>query len=684
MDHSLTLRIPTPMYIILICTAVFFIYNMYKNNISLYIAGKEDKSRFNNIFKRVKLVLEEIFLLKRMRGNKYATIFHVFILYSFILLVGTKFIEAISANTPINAEVGIIGKIIPPIQFIAGFFMLSGFVIMLIRRFILKPAYLENTGNKFDILFFGYVGMMVFISILLSGMKIYYEGHGEFVWYSPFGYLASFMFSSIPKSNIQSIFQALWITEIFVMSVGLMFVYTYSRLKHAFLIPANIFFSSLKPKGSLSRFDIEEKFEQMGDDEEFEIGNATTSDFTWKQRLDLDACIECGRCESLCPSYNTNQILSPKKVIRSLREAVREKDSNGKELIGSAITENDIWLCRTCRACEENCPAYIEHIDLFMELRRAEVAMKGALPADAARALKDLQMRGNPFGPQDDRVQWMISENMPIVREGDEVDVLLWIGCCCAFDSTKHQVIQDLRRILETVNMSYGVLGGDEKCCGDPARVLGDEATFQMIVKEQIELINSRKFNKMLVICPHCYNNFKNEYPQFGANFDVEHHTTFIYNLLRDKKINLVNEIDAKVSYHDPCYLGRYNDIYDEPRKVLSSIDGLKITEFKNSKQKSYCCGGGGGHFWMDLDMEIGSKSRINIERVNEAYDHNVDTIATACIFCKQMLEDAVKMNDLDNNLSVVDIATLVVTAMGKEEDEKIMPMPLPEIKKVS
>lgn len=676
MEHTLTLQIPAPMYLVLVLIPVFFLYNMYKNNVLHYLKGREDKSRFGDYLKRIKLLIEEGILLKRIRQDTFGGIFKLLILYSFVTLVGTKVFEAISANTPLNLERGYIALAIPLLQFVAGICMAIGLAMVLVRRFLIKPKYLENTGNKLDILFFGYVGTMVVLSVLLSGMKIYYEGGKEFLWQAPFGWAASFLFSPVPKNLIPGLFKGLWIAEIFVMAVGLMFIYTYSRLKHVFLIPANVFFSSLKPKGALDRFDIEEKLSTIENEDDFKVGNQTIKDLTWKQRLDLDACIECGRCERLCPSYNANNIMSPKKIISSLKGAMRDGKSGEKEIVGEVISEHDLWLCRTCRACQGNCPAYVEYVDQVMEIRRAQVVMKGQLPPDAARALKNLQVRGNPFGPpQDDRIKWIEEEKMPVIREGDETDILLWIGCCCTFDPTKHQIIKDLRKILDKIELSYGALGVDERCCGDPARILGDEATFQTVVKQQIELIQSRRFDKMLVICPHCYNVFKNEYPQFGAKFEVFHHTTFINDLIKSGKIVLKNRIEGKVAYHDSCYLGRYNDIYREPREVIKAIDGLKLVEFNNTRNKSFCCGGGGGHFWMDLDLEIGSKNRVNVERVKEVSKSDVSMIITSCVFCNQMLLDGLKLTELDEKMKIVDIATLVAQALEKEVEVKELPL---------
>ena len=257
-----------------------------------------------------------------------------------------------------------------------------------------------------------------------------------------------------------------------------------------------------------------------------------------------------------------------------------------------------------------------------------------------------------------------------MIGPGEECDALFWIGCCTTYDILKQKVAYNVLHILMSAGLKVGVLGSEESCCGDPARLLGDENLFQTIVKGQIEAIQSRKFKYLISHCPHCYNVFKNEYPQFGATFQVKHHTEVIYDLIQQGKIKLEQPIERKITYHDPCYLGRYNDVYDAPREILKSIKGVEVVEMKNARELSRCCGGGGGHYWMDIP----TGERINVARVNEATRTEADIIAVGCVYCLQMLNDAVKVNNLEEKLTVNDISELVVESMGGLADSKQMP----------
>jgi Fe-S oxidoreductase len=307
----------------------------------------------------------------------------------------------------------------------------------------------------------------------------------------------------------------------------------------------------------------------------------------------------------------------------------------------------------------EVCPALIEHVDTLMELRRNEVLIQGRVPEEAGQALRLFETNGNPFGPRSNREEWIEDAGMRVVAPGEKVDVLYWIGCVVAFDPQKHRIAEDVCRLLERAGVDFGVLGGDEICCGDPARIMGQEMLFQTAAREQIELIRQREFKVLLTGCPHCYNVLKHEYRQFGADFNVVHHSTFIRDLLDKGKLRIGSGKERNVVYHDPCYLGRYQKIYDPPRRILDRLSGIRRVEMANHHSKSLCCGAGGGHYFMDLKRG----ERINNIRVNQAHARGADTIVTGCGFCMHMLQDSVKLLDYDESMSVLDIASLVADA---------------------
>jgi Fe-S oxidoreductase len=289
------------------------------------------------------------------------------------------------------------------------------------------------------------------------------------------------------------------------------------------------------------------------------------------------------------------------------------------------------------------------------------------VPSDAARAIKMLETRGNPFGPQSDRVDWLTKLGVKVIGPGESCDVIYWVGCCTTFDPTKQKIAADLCQLLDRCGIEFGVLGEDERCCGDPARLLGDERLFQEVARSQVEALNARQFKVLLVSCPHCYNVLKNEYAQLGGHFQVVHHSEFLHEMFWSGDLLPKLGITRRVVYHDPCYLGRNAKVYDAPREVLKAMPGAQVFEMAESRERSHCCGGGGGHFWMDIK----ANKRINHTRVEQARDAGADTIVTTCAYCKQMLDDSVKALDLEEQMEVIDLASLVLQAMGPAKKAK-------------
>jgi Fe-S oxidoreductase len=312
-------------------------------------------------------------------------------------------------------------------------------------------------------------------------------------------------------------------------------------------------------------------------------------------------------------------------------------------------------------ACMEVCPAAIDHVDTLIEIRRNEVSMQGRVPSEAARALKMLETHGNPFGAQDNRVDWLRQLEVRMLGEGEECDVLFWIGCATTFDPSKQKIAADLASLFDRCGIDFAVLGQDETCCGDPARVIGREDLFQQVAKATVEALNSRKFRVLLTACPHCYNVLKNEYPQFGGHYNVIHHSEFLHEMLWTGSLTPLRGKSMRAVYHDPCYLGRYQKIYESPREVLKTSPGFDLVEMKSYRDRSMCCGGGGGHYWMDIKKG----ERLNNRRVEQAKEAGADTIITSCAYCMQMLEDSVKMMDLDEKIRVDDIATVVLRSLA-------------------
>jgi Fe-S oxidoreductase/nitrate reductase gamma subunit len=656
------------MYIFFAAALVLFGYGLARR-IRIWRNGKPDGERLKDLGKRLAFVIKEIALQRRVNNNAFPGLFHSLIFYSFLVLILTTAIVMLDCDFGTSLFRGGLYLGLSFAADIAGALILVGLLMAAARRYIWKAKTITTgPGDTWALVL---LALLVVGGFVMEGLRISME-NDPWAAYSPVGYAFSLMFTGIGEETGAPVYTVLWWSH---MALTLVWIASlpYTKFIHVLAIPANAYFAKLKPRGELNRLDIEAMIsDESFDEENFTLGVESTDDLTWKQRLDLDACINCGRCEEVCPSYIAEMPFSPKEFIRNCRDLLFKKETQktavpgasglgadiaqiSGQIVGNAFPEGFIWYCRTCMVCTEVCPAYIDHVDTLIEMRRNEVVMQGRLPAEAANAMKLLETQGNPFGPQDDRIDWISELGVPVAGPGDECEILYWVGCCTTFDPTKQKIAVDLFELLKRCGMEAAVLGAEEKCCGDPARVIGQEHLFQTIAREQVEILNSRKFKVLLVSCPHCYNVLKNEYPQFGGHYNVVHHSEFLHEMLWAGALKPRHGKKRRIVYHDPCYLGRYQNIYESPRQVLKSIPGADVTEMRRHAERSMCCGGGGGHYWMDLK----EGNRINNLRVQQALDVGADTIVTSCAYCLQMLDDSIKMLDKDGELEVVDIATL-------------------------
>jgi len=665
------------MYPLVIIAMAIAAYGFYKK-IKFWWEGQPDNKRFGNLWQRIKLFIWDVPLQRKVLSDKIPGFMHVLIFWSWLALMFTTAVVFVDVDFKFRIYHGPLYIALTLFSDLAGLALIAGALIAGIRRYILKP---DRLDNKWDDAFFIIMILLIAATgFLLEGLRIHYTQDPWAKW-SPVGYVVSLGMGNMQEAAVTRVYQSLWWSHFAIMFVFIA-AFPYTKMLHILTTPANIFFASLEPKGALPRVDVEALLNDEKAAENFNIGVSAVKDLTWKQRLDYDACLRCGRCQDNCPVYLNQHPLSPKKFIQDMKTFSQnpknqivpaaadaggnaEAPTEAPPIVGNAFPADTIWECRTCRGCMEVCPAHIDHIPQIMELRRAEVMMRGQLPQDAAVALKLMERTGNPFGPQDSRSQWITETQIPVIRAGEECEALFWIGCCTTFDPVKQKVAYNVLKILMNAGVQVACMGDEEMCCGDPARVLGDENLFQATVKKQLELIKTRKFKYMVTACPHCLNVFRNEWPQFGADFKVLHHTELFAELIKQGRIKLKFPIEKKITYHDPCYLGRYNNIYEEPRKVIKSIKGAQLVEMEHNREKSRCCGGGGGHYWMDLVYG----ERLNVSRVKEAFDTEADIIAVSCIYCLQMLNDAVKILNLDEKMTVEDISELVAKAMGGVAD---------------
>jgi Fe-S oxidoreductase len=553
---------------------------------------------------------------------------------------------------------------------IGGAIIVAGGVLAVVRRFILKPARLDNKND--DTLIYIWAGVIILTGFMVKGYRIASADISPTDWalWSPVGYLLSHIFPTFAEGARNEILvwhRAVIHTIPAAVLLGYMWL-NRSRLQHILFSPLNVFFRSLKPRGALQPIDFEAT----------EIfGVQKIEEFTWKQLMDLDACTRCGRCQDACPAYFSGKALNPKKVIQDLLthlQQVYNVPLSGKpipeeeraDMISQVITEEVIWDCTTCRACMQACPVYIEHVDKLIDMRRNLTMERSSIPEAAQGALKSLGTRMHPYrGTTATRTDWFEGiEGIKVLSEDSDVDILYWVGCSAALDERNMKVARAVAKIMLAAGINFGVLGEEEACCGDPARRMGDEYLFQTICQQNVEILNGYGVKKIVTACPHCLTSLQKEYPQFNGNFEVVHHTQLIADLIRQGKITVGGNGTRKAAYHDSCYLGRYNDIYADPREVLKSVGGIQSIELPRNRSNSFCCGGGGGHMWMEEDPS----KRITTRRTDEVIASGVEVVATACPYCLVMFEDALKAQGAEESLFARDLSELVAETLEEKK----------------
>jgi len=451
------------------------------------------------------------------------------------------------------------------------------------------------------------------------------------------------------------------------MGISLSFLATFgwSKMSHVFLAQANAFFRSSRPLGSLRTITDFSK--------PAAVGAGRFADLTFQQRLGADTCIHAGRCQESCPAYISGKPLNPKRLMMNLQTISARARADGQaeqaDLFEEALSEDGVWACTTCGACSYHCPVLVEPLDIIMDQRRRLVMGEGRLPETAQMAMMNLQKRGHPWvGTKFTRTDWM--SNQPVRRlcdfqEGEQVEVLFWVGCAGALVERNIRVTQSVARLLHEAGVRFAVLGDEELCTGDPARRMGNEFLFQQLARKNIKTLNSYGVRRIITSCPHCFNMLKNEYPALGGTYEVVHHAEYLAELIRLGRLRPSKALDEGVTYHDPCYLGRYNGVYQAPRDVVAAVPGALLLEMSRCRQKSFCCGAGGGHAF----MEERSGQRLNHLRSLEAVGTGATVLASACPFCLQMFEEGLKAVASQEGIRALDIAE--VLELGVLEERK-------------
>jgi Fe-S oxidoreductase len=436
----------------------------------------------------------------------------------------------------------------------------------------------------------------------------------------------------------------------------------YSKHLHIVTAAVNVFFGSTGPVGHIEplRFDVPE--------EEMRFGAGTVPDLTWKQMVDTFSCTECGRCQDVCPAWNTDKELSPKLLIMALRDQVFEEgpklvrgadgDFQPAPLVPGAVTDNVVWDCVTCGACVRECPVSIEHVDHIIDLRRHLVMVDSRFPGEAEQMLRDVERASNPWGkPQTERADWADKLGVRVLEPGDPApEVLYWVGCAASFDERARAAAESTATLLKAAGVDFAILGPRESCTGDPARRMGNEYLFQAYAEQNVATLNETGVRKVVASCPHCFNTIRNEYPDFGGDYEVVHHSELLAQLVREGRLR-PNADGGTITYHDSCYLARHNDVLGDPRELVGAVG--EPVEMKNSGKRTFCCGAGGAHMWMEERA-----GKINEERARQAAETGADTLAVACPFCTVMLDDGVRQRG--DEMRVVDVSTLLAESLDE------------------
>ena len=607
--------------------------------------------RFDRPAYRWRLLFRHAVAQGRTVREKSSAVFHTLIYTGFITLIIATTVVFIDYDLGLPVMQGEFYLYFQSLTVdVFGAFVIVGVCIAMVRRTVIRPKKLVFTSEATYIL-------LVILAISVTGFLI--EGwriavtHDVWGAWSPFGYLiaraANGVMSEFAMRRAHAI---VWWTHASMFFAFLAWA-PYTKMAHVIFGPLNIYFASLEPIGaSLKPIDFE-KAETLG--------VKTLSGFTWKDLADFDSCTECGRCTSVCPANTVGKELSPRDLILDLQGLMRGSAENAAlPLVGTvpAASAESLWACTTCGACVEACPVFIEQMPKIVDLRRYLVMEEADFPDTMQEALTSLESRGHPFrGTQATRLDWAEGLNVKSISEARDAEVLLWVGCGGALIERNQSVVRATAQLLEMAGVKFAILGREETCTGDPARRIGNEFLFKTLAEENTSRLMSYDVKKIVTSCPHCFNTLRNEYPQFGARFEVYHHTEFLAQLVEAGKLAPTTLSDKVTTFHDPCYLGRQNGVFDAPRRLVQLSTKPALVEMQQSRGNSFCCGGGGGMSFIEEPKD----KRVNQERARQVLETDAEVVAVGCPFCMTMLEDGINARKGDRNVRVLDVAEILL-----------------------
>ncbi len=689
---------------------IFLFIQVVRTRISYIKLGK--KMEFDMQLKeRVKDIGVYVFGQKKLLKDKKSGAIHVMMFYGFILVQFGAIDFIIKGLSP-GAHLPL-GPLYPGFVFFQEIVTLTIVVAVVwafYRRYIEKLVRLKRGLKAGLVLIF--IGTLMVSVLLGNGMELIWHNESA-TWTEPVASLIALAFGWIGETAAVAVFFFSWWVHLLILLTFLVYV---PQSKHAHLLaaPVNVFMAQDKQAGKLSKVDFDVDDEEA---EEVSFGAGKIEDFSYLQMIDLYACVECGRCTNVCPATGTGKMLSPMDLIIKLRDHLTEKgaavtgntpwvpsyafsNTNGNQLaqmakasqgeqesaaslesidtslIGDVITEEEIWACTTCRNCEDQCPVMNEHVDKIVDLRRYLVLTEGKMDQDAQRAMMNIERQGNPWGlSKKEREDWKDSNekiHVPTVKElqkeGEEFEYLFWVSSMGSYDNRSQKISMSFARLLNEAGVKFAILGNKERNSGDTARRMGNEFLFQELAEKNIKEFEKNDIKKIVTIDPHAYNVFKNEYPDFGFEAEVYHHTELLAELVEQGRLKPEHAVNEKITYHDSCYLGRYNEVYEPPREIMKSIPGVEVVEMERSRENGMCCGAGGGLMW----TEDKTGNRINEARTEQALQTEPSMISTGCPFCLTMISDGTKAKEVEDDVQSMDVAeVLALSIFGNEKEEQ-------------
>jgi Fe-S oxidoreductase len=603
-------------------------------------------------------------LLKRYRA---AGIFHLLFYWSFLALLAGTTVVFIHQDLGLRIMQGSFYLWFQSLALdVFGAFFIIAILVAIYYRYGKRAARLKPDKVQ-DGLILGLLLLILVTGFVIEGARIQLTAD-QWAHWSPVGNATGEVLTGLFSNSIMwALHRGTWWLHA-VIVFGFIAWIPYSKLFHLLTAPANIYLQDLGPKGALPSIELETAEN---------LGISRLNQFTWKDLLDYDACTECGRCEVNCPAFLTQKPLSPKKFILDLRDAMHSTavapPTNGSadgqgSLIGAVIQEETLWSCTSCRACMEQCPVMIEQVPKIMNMRRHLVMEQAEFPADLQNAVRSLEARGHPFpGVSSSRSDWHADLAIPVLAEQPDThfDVLLWVGCAGALNERNKSVTRAVAQLLKQAGVKFAILSREERCTGDPARRIGHEFLFQTLAQQNVATFARHNIKKIVTACPHCFNTLRNEYPQLGGNYEVVHHSEFLQELVAAGRLKPQARGLNKVVFHDPCYLGRYNDVYDAPRDLLECVPGAQRVEVDGwNRRNALCCGGGGGFSFMEEKLGF----RMNKNRSEQLLATGAGTVAVGCPFCMVMIDDGIKTAAADPAKApeVLDIAEVLVRATAE------------------